>query len=729
MTLLDRHEARAVASWAMNSSPVGSPAKLFVAALLLLAAACSGGSKTFVLGVSQPLSGDFAGAGRAMVMALQLRVAEVNRAAVGGVRLELAVLDDGNEPAKARQVAEELVKKENLVAVVGPLATPAFLAALEVYTQAKVPVLSLIEASPNATRSSQWAFSMNASYAKQAELMALYLKTLLEKDKVLLVHTNDTFGKDSRQYFAAKAARVGLSIHKTLEVDPKTQLTEEFLRTQLSDDDVRRVESVVLFTRLGPGMKLLPLLRKRGVVATTMVPSFFASPTLLQLPESATRGVYLVSPFSSELASEAAFAFLAQAERQLGREPHRLLPLAHDAASLVAQALQKGHTTPEAIRGYFTSLTWKTAAEGLCGPLYFHPDTRTAERDPVVSELRDGRFKVAFKQLVEPHEPDVLARLSEHLAKGRLKLFDGAPYHVVDVVYVGLDYMRLGDVDTATSRYNGDIFLWFKWLGDVDIADIRTLNVINRKDTEMLLLREDLSGPVKYRAFRVKETYYSPFDLAKFPFDRQPLPIYIGHKSKTSTELMLVWDYRHMDDTPPRVADPEWRFVERRAASGLVRYRSTFGEPSLRIGVDNKAKVHFSVLRSTVETQRIILPYFFNLFVPLLVILGIALLVLLIPVEEFSLRIQSSLTALLSVLVFYMSQKATLPKVGYLIKSDYYFILAFIFILAITIIDVQVVKLLIRQNGREIAARYNRRFMFAFVPVILLTYALVTVLV
>lgn len=113
---------------------------------------------------------------------------------------------------------------------------------------------------------------------------------------------------------------------------------------------------------------------------------------------------------------------------------------------------------------------------------------------------------------------------------------------------------------------------------------------------------------------------------------------------------------------------------------------------------------------------------------PLLVILGISLLVLLIPVEEFSLRIQSSLTALLAVLVFYMSQKATMPKVGYLMKSDYYFILSFIFILAITVIDVQVVKLLIRHNGKEIANAYNRRFTLAFAPVIILSYALVTVL-
>ena len=79
----------------------------------LLAAACSGGSTTYVIGVSQPLSGDFANAGKAMVMALQSRVVEVNRLEKAGVRLELAILDDGNDPERALQNAEQLVKKEN----------------------------------------------------------------------------------------------------------------------------------------------------------------------------------------------------------------------------------------------------------------------------------------------------------------------------------------------------------------------------------------------------------------------------------------------------------------------------------------------------------------------------------------------------------------------------------------------------------------------------------------
>ena len=696
---------------------------------LLVTSACSG-SRTYVIGVSQALTGAAAELGQAMVMALKTRVRELNGASASdGVRLKLVIMDDADEADKARQVAEKLVGLEDLVAVVGPLGTPAFLGAIDVYAKAKVPVLSLLEASPKVTRTSEWAFSMNSSYAEQAELMAVYLKEILRQDKVLLIHTTDTFGKDSREAFTAKAARLQLSIHKTVELDAKATAPGETIAANITDDDIKQVRSVVLFTRVGPGMQLLPAIRKRGLFAVTMVPSFYASALLLELPEPATRGVYLVSPFIAELANEAASTFMANARKKLGREPHMLLPLAHDAVSVIAQGLAKGAATPQALRDFIASRTWKNSAEGITGPLLFNKQTRTTDRDPVVSEVKDGRLKVAFKQLVEPREPDVLQNLPEHIAKGRVKIIDGNPYHLVDVVFVGLDYMRLSDVDTATSRYNGDLFLWFKWAGDVDVADIRTLNVIGRQNTEMLLIREDLKSSVKYRAFRIKETYYSPFNLKKFPFDRQPLPIYIGHKNKTSTELMLVWDRRHMDDSTPRVADPEWRFAGRRTLSGVIRYRSTFGEPGLRLGVGNKTKVHFSILRSTVDAQRILMPYFFSLFVPLMVILGIALLVLVIPAEEFALRIQSSLTALLAVLVFYMSQKATLPKVGYLMKSDYYFILSFVFILAVAVIDVQVVKLLVRTDGKALAEQYNRRFVFTFVPVVLVSFAAVTVFV
>jgi branched-chain amino acid transport system substrate-binding protein len=702
-----------------------------VVSLSALLASCSHVESTYVIGVSQPMTGELANAGKVMMGALQMHVDELNaHPPVPGAQFKLALFDDENQPQKARQVAESIVAHPNLIAVIGPFSTPAFLAALEVYDRAKVPVISLIESSPQAAKASRYAYSMNSSYQEQADLMAVYMKAILKLDRVLLLHTTDTFGMESKKFFAAKAGRVGMALQKTISFDPETQLTEEYLRSQLTDEDAKQVGGVVAFMRVKPAMTLLPLIRKVGIKRPIMGSSFFAAPTLLTLPKKVTKDLYFVSPFVAEIANEMATQFLEKFRAKEKREPHMLLPLAYDSLTLIAQGVAKGATTAEKMQKYLSELTSTNSADGITGPLFFNKEDRTTDRDPMVSVVKDGRFKVAFRQLVEPREDSVLATLNEQVAKGKIIVVDSSPYQLVDVVLVGLDYLRVAEVDTRVGKYEADLFLWFKWMGkNVDTNDIRTLNVLKRKDTEKVLIREDLSKPVKYRAYRLKEQYYSPFNLAKFPFDTQTLPIYIGHRNKPSTELVLVWDRRHMEETPVPVTDNEWRLHDRKTISGLIQYKSTFGEPTFRLGAGNRAKVQFSIVRSTIQVKRILLPYLFNLFIPLFIILMISLLILMIPVEQFVLRVNASMTALLSILVYYMAQKSALPKVGYLMKSDYYFILAFGFIMGIKVINVLVVNVLVKHQHKEAATAYNRRFAMVFIPGAVAAYTLATALI
>ena len=67
-----------------------------------------------------------------------------------------------------------------------------------------------------------------------------------------------------------------------------------------------------------------------------------------------------------------------------------------------------------------------------------------------------------------------------------------------------------------------------------------------------------------------------------------------------------------------------------------------------------------------------------TLFLPFFIMVCVSLLMFLIPNSQFDARISLVMTALLSILVFHLSQEEAWPNVGYLVSADKYFMSAYI---------------------------------------------------
>jgi len=190
---------------------------------------------------------------------------------------------------------------------------------------------------------------------------------------------------------------------------------------------------------------------------------------------------------------------------------------------------------------------------------------------------------------------------------------------------------------------------------------------------------------------------------------------------------MIVPDARHMTHNPVREIYPqEWTYIDKSFNSGLHRFDSTFGDPDYRMGKGYKSKIYFSTMTVSIKLKRILFPYIFNIFVPLAIILTIAMLITRIPVEQFVLRTNLSMTSLLSILLYHMAQKNSLPRVGYLMTVDYYFITTYFFILLIIATNV-ITTMYIQNKKNETAIKINKRFQFIVIPLTLLVYAFVTI--
>jgi len=88
-----------------------------------------------------------------------------------------------------------------------------------------------------------------------------------------------------------------------------------------------------------------------------------------------------------------------------------------------------------------------------------------------------------------------------------------------------------------------------------------------------------------------------------------------------------------------------------------------------------------------------------------------------VPLDQFAPRINASVSGLIGILVYHMSQKNSFPKVGYSMLADYYFILAYVFIV-IFMINIISAQMLWSSGEKERAKRQNRRFSLGAIAIV-----------
>ncbi len=736
-------------------------------------------AKTYRIGVLVPLTGPKAEKGIPLKNAVELFVAQFNTSkAANGTKLELVVRDDYDDPEKAQAVAAEMVRDDALLAVIGHYYPTTALATAKVFADARIPFLSPNVSNPAVLGANQWMFSVNLQDDVQGSFMAVYIKEVLKKDNVLLIHNTDSFGVTLRDAFVRKASRIGLKIQKVVEAGNPAVSTDWAAKNLPDLAENERIGVVAALTHSGPGLAILPQLRELGIKAPVMAPNAWSNPKFLtDLDEKYTADVYLTSAFLWEIANQKASKFAQAYVEKFGERPPVAAAMAYDAALLLAQAIRtlegaesKSAPTRSGIRDILAKIDSHGAIEGVTGNLVFsratdktaeyvakylsrlkqqsapravatkfdsrsgdgdkaegrkhasaqpgresggpkarQEESRAVQREVFVSVMKDGRFKAAAVQLDRPEEEYVLKELYERVKQGVVIVVDEIPYHIVDVVFVGVDVIRINDVNIKDMLWDVDLFMWFKWAGGrLDAKDIERITAINAVKEQSVLFKEDLSLPVKYRAYRKRLTLGAPFDLSAFPFDAQTLPLSIAHTNKNSTHVMLLLDSRHMEAAPVDDIKPqEWTYAGRNAFSGLYRYQSTFGDPDYRMGTGYKSPVYFSTVNLEIGIKRILNPYLYTFFLPLAIILGIILLILWVPIDQFSPRIGASISGLVGTLVYHMSQKNAFPKVGYLMTADYYFLAAYAFVVSIMICII-FTQTLMASGQKELAKLWNR---------------------
>ena len=152
--------------------------------------------KEILIGQSAALSGPAQALGGEMRSGAQLYFDQVNASGgVNGRNIKLISVDDGYEPERAVANTRKLIEQEKVLALFGYVGTPTSLAALPVFTEAKVPFIGAFTGA-QALREpfNRYVFNVRASYFDETEKIVEQLTTTSQK-RIAVFYQNDSYGK------------------------------------------------------------------------------------------------------------------------------------------------------------------------------------------------------------------------------------------------------------------------------------------------------------------------------------------------------------------------------------------------------------------------------------------------------------------------------------------------------------------------------------------------------
>lgn len=284
----------------------------------------------------------------------QMVVDEINKA--GGVRgrkLELITYDTGGDATKAVQLANKLIRNDEVVAIVGPSTTGDAMAVIPVVEKARIPLVACAAGSKITDPVKRYVF-------KTAQNDGLAVAKIYEqlrkekKNKVALLTVSDSFGSSGREQLKAQAAAYGIQIVSDDTYGPKdTDMTAQLTKIRGS-----QAQAVICWgTNPGPAV-IARNAKQLGLTQPLYMSHGVSSKKFIELAGDAAEGIRL--PSGKVLVADllpktdkqkgSLLAFIKDYQRHFKAEGDHFGGHAWDAVSLLKGAIERGGDTPEGIR-------------------------------------------------------------------------------------------------------------------------------------------------------------------------------------------------------------------------------------------------------------------------------------------------------------------------------------------------------------------------------------------
>ncbi len=353
------------------------------------------GGGEIVLGVYMCNTGPFATFGQSSTKAIQLATEEINTAGgVLGKQIKLIIEDDQCKPEEAANAAQKLIQQDQVLCVIGEVASSNSLAAAPICQRAQTPMVTPASTNPAVTKTGDYIFRICFTDDFQGLVMSKFATQKLKaKTAVIFSDVASDYSKGLsavfRATFTADGGRVlGEESYNQGDKDFRAQLT----KFKGLDPDVMYVPGYY-----GEVALILSQARQLGLKAVAVGGDGWDSPKLVEIAGQAAEGGYFSNHYSKDDPNPVVRRFVGDFQEKYNEVPDALAACGYDAVRIVAQAIQSaGKLDRTALRD---ALAQVKDFDGVTGKITIAQD-RNARKSATILTIKGG--KQTFVQTMAP---------------------------------------------------------------------------------------------------------------------------------------------------------------------------------------------------------------------------------------------------------------------------------------------------------------------------------------
>ncbi|MFM7099660.1 MAG: ABC transporter substrate-binding protein [Verrucomicrobiota bacterium] len=349
------------------------------------------------IGEYASLTGKEAAFGQSSHKGTLLAIEEINQAGgVLGRQVELLTEDNRSQAGESVTIVKKFISRDQVVAVLGEVASGRSLEAGPVCQQSGIPMVSPSSTNPKVTEVGDHVFRVCFTDPFQGKLLAEFAaKTLKVRKVAILSDVASAYSVGLADYFRQGFTATGGSV----VAEQKFSGGDKDFKAQLTAIKASGAEALCVPGYYNEAGLVVAQARQLGITFPIFGGDGWEAPELIQIAGGkALENTFYSTHFSPEAAEPAVQAFVkAFQARHQGETPDAMAALGYDSARVLVEAIRRAGSTEgakvrEALAATrdFPCVTGKTTLDAR----------RNATKSAVIITVKDGKFK--YLQTVNP---------------------------------------------------------------------------------------------------------------------------------------------------------------------------------------------------------------------------------------------------------------------------------------------------------------------------------------
>ena len=365
----------------------------FLAALALTLSAARADADIPV-GEFTSLTGANASFGQSSHQATELAIDEINAAGgVLGKKIRLITEDDQSQPGQPATIVRKLLSQDQVVAILGEVASSKSLEGAPICQQAKIPMITPASTNPKVTEVGDYIFRICFIDPFQGTVMSKFAREMGWKRIAVLTDVRQDYSVGLTEVFIQDIQAHGGEIVR----EQKFSTGDKDFKPQLTSIKAAKPDAIFVPGYYGEVALIAKQARLLGIKVPLLGGDGWVGDSLLKVGGKSLDGSYFSKHFSADDTAPKVQNFVAAYRAKYGETPDDMAALGYDSAMILADAIRRAGTTePSALRDAIASTK---DFDGVTGRITLD-ENRNASKPAVILKIEGGGFR--FVKKVEP---------------------------------------------------------------------------------------------------------------------------------------------------------------------------------------------------------------------------------------------------------------------------------------------------------------------------------------